>query len=63
MEKGPALGSALSVGYNGVQYSIPDDREAHAKSMHVLSLVKHFIAINTSAKTLPQTNVISVVGP
>lgn len=52
--------SPASVTYDGVRYWVPaDERE----TMHVLSIVKQLMAVNTSAKSLPQTNVLGVIAP
>jgi hypothetical protein len=62
VDNDPTLaGTALSVNYNGLQYSVPNDVHRAGRSMHVLSLVKQLLAVNTSAKSLPQTNVISTI--
>jgi hypothetical protein len=42
-------------------YSIPRDRERSGRTTQVLELVKQLLALNTSAKQLPSTSVISVV--
>ena len=55
--------SDASVIYRGVQYSVPSDRDRQGKTMHVLSIVKQLLAVNMSAKSLPQTNIISVISP
>jgi hypothetical protein len=54
-------GSILSVNYDGMTYSIPRDRERSGRTTQVLELVKQLLALNTSAKQLPSTSVISVV--
>jgi hypothetical protein len=48
--------------YNGVMYSVPHNREAGGRSSQVVELVKQILNLNTSAKSLPTTTVISVVG-
>ncbi|HTQ83757.1 MAG TPA: hypothetical protein VMI47_10865 [Pseudolabrys sp.] len=63
INEGPGLGdSVVSVLYNGVVYSIPHSREVGGRSSQVTELVKQILNLNTSAKQLPQTTVISVVG-
>jgi hypothetical protein len=57
------VGSPLWVGYNGRQYAVPSDPMRAGKTLHVLSIVKQLLAVNTSAKALPQTNVIGIVSP
>jgi len=64
LETGPLIDAAdLSVSYGGQQYAVPSNRERAGDTMHTLSIVKQLLAINTSAKSLPQTNIISVVSP
>jgi hypothetical protein len=53
----------VSVSYNGMQYSVPSDVDRAGKTMHVLSIVKQLLAVNMSAKSLPQTSIISVISP
>jgi hypothetical protein len=55
--------SLTSVTYNGLTYWIPADEAAAGKTLHVLSIVKQLLALNTSAKSLPQTNTISILSP
>lgn len=65
LESAPALVgfSDASVTYRGTQYSVPSDLGQQGKTLHVLSIVKQLYALNMSAKSLPQTNIISVVSP
>jgi hypothetical protein len=56
------LNSVTSVLYGGVLYSIPSNNENGGRSSQVLELVKQVLNLNTSAKQLPSTTVISVVG-
>ena len=63
VNEGPSLGnSVVSVAYNGQVYSVPHDRETGGRSSQVVELVKQVLNLNTSAKQLPSTTVISVVG-
>jgi len=55
--------SPLSVTYDGRRYAVPADRRESGDTMHLLSIVKQLLAVNTSAKSLPQTGVISVISP
>jgi hypothetical protein len=57
-------GDFLSVNYNGAWYSISGtyDRDKPDLSSLSLDFVKQLIAINSSAKSLPQSSVLSVVG-
>jgi hypothetical protein len=50
-------GAFLSTYYDGVIYSVPKDLYSAA----VLDIVKQALALSSSAKSLPQSNVISVV--
>jgi hypothetical protein len=58
----PDASHILNVSYDGQTYGIPRDRERAGRTLQVLELVKQLLALNTSAKQLPQTGVISVVG-
>jgi hypothetical protein len=53
--------ASLSVGYNGGIYSIPDDKLVAGRSFFVLDVLKQVLAINTSAKSLPASNLLSVI--
>jgi len=61
LEAGAAPGpdSFLSTFYEGVVYSVPN---SGTSSGPVLDIVKQALALESSAKSLPQSNVISVVG-
>jgi hypothetical protein len=59
----PLSVSALSVTYDGQHYTVPADRKQSGDTMHILSIVKQLLAVNTSAKSLPQTGVLSVISP
>ncbi|HUI97183.1 MAG TPA: hypothetical protein VLX44_15610 [Xanthobacteraceae bacterium] len=60
----PASDDFLSVFYDGRLYSVAGTRgpERNELSSQVLSILREQIALNSSAKSLPQSNVISVVG-
>jgi hypothetical protein len=61
--QGPSVGdSVVTVAYNGGIYSIPHSIETGGRSSQVTELVKQVLNLNTSAKQLPSTTVISVVG-
>ncbi len=63
VNEGPSFGnSVVSVTYNGQIYSVPHDRKIGGRSSQVVELVKQVLNLNTSAKQLPSTTVISVVG-
>jgi len=53
----------IAVSYDGMRLGIPRDPNARGRTTQVLELVKQLLALNTSAKTLPATGVISVVSP
>jgi hypothetical protein len=55
-------GSIYSVQYDGMNYTIPNDPERTGRSLQVLELIKQLLALHTSAKQLPQSSVISIVG-
>lgn len=52
----------VGVAYDGKYFSIPRDQNRSGRTLQVLELVKQLLALNTSAKELPTTSVISVVG-
>jgi uncharacterized membrane protein YgcG len=64
LEADPGLLSTgfTSVIYDGLHYWVPTD-ERQGKTLHVLSILKQLLALNTSAKSLPQTNTISIISP
>jgi hypothetical protein len=55
----PEPGTFVSTVYEGTLYSVPT---ARTYSGPVLDIVKQALALSSSAKSLPQSNVISVVG-
>jgi hypothetical protein len=57
----PRPDQPMSVIYAGNRYSIPGSPRA-GTSLFVLEIVKQLLALNSSAKALPQSNVISLVG-
>lgn len=62
LDKGSAPGAFYSVFYDGENYSIPSDPDTHGRSYQVLELAKQLLALHTSAKQLPQSSVISIIG-
>jgi len=62
LEQGPAEEPIYSVNYNNTMYSIPTNPERVGRSLQVLELVKQLLALNTSAKQLPSSGVISIIG-
>lgn len=61
---GQPLGDAISVLYNGQWYSVSSafDPDHPDRSTMTLEFLKQLIAVNSSAKSLPQSSVLSVVG-
>jgi hypothetical protein len=62
LESGAAPGAFYSVSYDGVTYSVPADPARAGRSLQVLELVKQLLALHTSAKQLPASGVISIIG-
>lgn len=62
LDEGVSSGSIFSVNYDGATYSVPNDPARAGRSLQVLELVKQLLALNTSAKQLPSSGVISIVG-
>ena len=60
LEQGASDPAGISVEYAGVRYSISSDT-SHSWTMPVFDVVKQLQAINTSAKQLPASNLISVL--
>jgi hypothetical protein len=58
----PTPDDFLSVVYNKNWYSVPSMAGGGGWSSAVLEIIKQQLALNSSAKALPQSNVISVVG-
>ena len=62
LETGIAPDAFYSVTYDGQTYSIPNDPARAGRSLQVLELLKQLLALHTSAKQLPQSSVISIIG-
>jgi hypothetical protein len=62
LERDVPLNGYLAVAYGGHVYSMPDDPAVAGWTTQVLGITKQLLAVNTSAATLPQTSVISIVG-
>jgi hypothetical protein len=62
LDTGLAPDAFYSVTYDGMHYHIPNDRDRAGRTLQVLELVKQLLALHTSAKTLPQSSVFSIVG-
>jgi hypothetical protein len=59
-----ALGDhVIGVTYDRMVFGIPRDPNRHGRTLQVLELVKQLLALNTSAKQLPSTSVLSVISP
>jgi hypothetical protein len=52
----------MGVSYDGAHFGIPRDPNRSGRTLQVLGLVKQLLALNTAAKQLPSTSVISVIG-
>ncbi|MBV9860388.1 MAG: hypothetical protein JO038_09845 [Alphaproteobacteria bacterium] len=59
---GPKPKAAISVSYEGTEYGVPADQERAGRTMRLLDLVKQLLALHTSAKELPASNVLNVIG-
>jgi hypothetical protein len=53
---------ALTVGYEGTDYSVPVDPGYSDHSSQVLDLVEQLAALNSSAKDLPSSSVVNLIG-
>lgn len=62
LEEALVADTIYSVNYDGVNYSVPKDPARAGRSLQVLELVKQLLALNTSAKELPSSGVLSVIG-
>ncbi len=62
LETNPGPGSFLSVQYDGTTYAIPSEPALAGRSLQVLELIKQLMALHTSAKQLPSSTVISIIG-
>jgi hypothetical protein len=65
-ENAPSFSNGFSVVYEGIRYSIPEDAEAGSSydtaaggSYTVLSVLRQLLILNTNAKALPATNVLT----
>ncbi len=54
-------GAFVSVDYNGTSYGLTSDKSRVGRTYQVLELVKQIMAVNTSAKAFPATNVLSII--
>jgi hypothetical protein len=53
----------ITVAYDGKVFGIPRDTRVAGRTLQVLELTKQLLALNTSAKQLPATSVISITSP
>jgi hypothetical protein len=59
---GQSTDSPLSVDYDGRTYSVPADPRIGGRTTRMLDLIKQILALHTSAKELPASNVLNVIG-
>ena len=52
----------VDVDYDGKTYWVPGSEQAEGRTMRILSLVKQILALHTSAKELPASNVLNIIG-
>jgi hypothetical protein len=52
----------MGVSYDGMYFGVSRDPNRSGRTLQVLGLVKQLLALNTAAKQLPATSVISVIG-
>jgi hypothetical protein len=60
--QGQSTDSALSVDYDGRSYSVPASDRVAGRTMRMLDLIKQIMALHTSAKDLPASNVLNIIG-
>jgi hypothetical protein len=54
--------SPLAVEYEDKTYSIPADPNMQGRTLRLVDLVKQLLALHTSAKSLPASNVLNIIG-
>ena len=62
LETGLKPDAFFSVQYDGEMYYVPTESERAGRTLQVLELAKQLLALHTSAKQLPQSSVISIIG-
>jgi len=62
LDQGLTSNTIYSVLYDGTTYSVPTDPARAGRSHQVLELVKQLLALNTSAKQLPSTGILQIIG-
>jgi hypothetical protein len=55
--------NVITVAYDGQVFGIPRNSKVAGRTLQVLELTKQLLALNTSAKQLPATSVISITSP
>jgi hypothetical protein len=58
----PSPGDFLSIAYEGHRFAAAGKEDGGGYTSTVMDIVKQLLALNSSAKSLPQSSVISVVG-
>ncbi|HZT88365.1 MAG TPA: hypothetical protein VFA12_10375 [Stellaceae bacterium] len=59
----PDSDAPLSVDYADKTWWIPADRARQGRTMRLVDLLKQLLALHTSAKTLPASSVLNIIGP
>jgi hypothetical protein len=60
--QGQSVDAVLSVDYDGKSYSVPPSDRVAGRTMRMLDLIKQIMALHTSAKELPASNVLNIIG-
>jgi hypothetical protein len=55
--------SPLVVDYDGKTWSVPAEAAKSGRTLRIVDLVKQLLALHTSAKSLPASNVLNILGP
>lgn len=59
---GQTAGAPLSVEYDGKDYAVPADDSINGRTTRLLDIIKQIMALHTSAKELPASNVLNIIG-
>jgi hypothetical protein len=62
LEHSSSGNSPVSVDYDGQTFEVPGDSKRAGRTMRMLDLVKQLLALHTSAKELPASNVLNIIG-
>jgi hypothetical protein len=54
--------SPISIDYQGDTFAVPGESKRSGRTMRMLDLVKQLLALHTSAKELPASNVLNIIG-